>query len=172
MTAPYIIYGQELSYFTRKLEAAFRFYGAPFEIQPKRGELATLIEQRSGTHQVPVLQTPENWMIGDTTPLIALMDSRYPERRMFPSGALGVLAHVLEEYFDEWIARTMVHYRWHYPKSAEFASMRIAGGNAEIAARVRDWGPRACRATGTASEGSSAPRKRSTSEFCRRWTCS
>ena len=152
MTAPYIIYGQELSYFTRKLEAAFRFYGAPFEIQPKRGELATLIEQRSGTHQIPVLQTPENWMIGDTTPLIALMDSRYPQRRMFPPGALGVLVHVLEEHFDEWIARTMVHYRWHYPKSAEFASTRMAEGNAEIAARVRDWGPRACRATGTASE--------------------
>ena len=59
--------------------------------------------------------------------------------------------HVLEEYFDEWIARTMVHYRWHYPRSAEFASNKMANGDSAAAARVRNWGPRACRATGTES---------------------
>ena len=58
----YTIYGGELSYFTRKLEAAMLFYGADFEIKPKRDPS---IEMRSGTHQVPVLHTPENWMIAD-----------------------------------------------------------------------------------------------------------
>jgi len=60
--------------------------------------------------------------------------------------------HVLEDFFDEWVARVMVHYRWHYPDSALFASERMGGGNAEAAAQVRDWGPRACRATGTESK--------------------
>ena len=46
----------------------------------------------------------------------------------------------------------MVHYRWHYPESALFASTRMADGMAEVAERVRGWGPRACRATGTESE--------------------
>lgn len=32
---------------------------------------------------------------------------------MFPQGLQSVLVHIVEEYFDEWIARTMVHYRWH-----------------------------------------------------------
>lgn len=144
----YTIYGGELSYFSRKLEAAMKFYGAEFEFKPKIPEAET----RSGTHQVPVLHTPENWMIADTTPLMLLLDSRFPFRRMFPTGPLGVLVHVVEEYFDEWIARTMVHYRWHYEESAVFASELMAGGNAEAAARVRSWGPRACRATGTDSE--------------------
>ncbi|XOV89609.1 MAG: glutathione S-transferase family protein [Pseudomonadota bacterium] len=144
----YTIFGGELSYFTRKLEAAMRFYGAPFELRPKPPEA----EARSGTHQVPVLLTPENWMIADTTPLLQLLDARYPRRRMFPTGPLGVLVHCVEEYFDEWIARTMVHYRWHYEESAVFASERMGGGNAEAAARIRSWGPRACRATGTDSE--------------------
>ncbi|MGE0621919.1 MAG: glutathione S-transferase family protein [Pseudomonadales bacterium] len=147
----YVLYGGELSYFTRKLEAALKFYGVPFEFRAKSRDNTAEVEQRSGTHQVPVLQTPENWMIADTTPILQLLDSRYPLRRMFPSGALGVLVHVLEEYFDEWIARTMVHYRWHYPESAAFASLRIAQGDESMAARVRDWGPRACRATGTDS---------------------
>lgn len=150
--SPYIIYGGELSYFTRKLEAAMKFYGADFEMKGKTPELREEIEHRSGTHQVPVLHTPENWMIADTTPLMAMLDGRFPRRRLFPPGPLGVLVHVVEEYFDEWIARTMVHYRWHYEESARFASLRMSGGNEAAAARVLDWGPRACRATGTESE--------------------
>ena len=152
MNSKYIVYGGELSYFTRKLEAALIFYGADFEVRGKSTGDAAEIESRSGTHQVPVLLTPENWMIADTTPLLHLLDARFPARRLFPAGPGGVLVHVLEEFFDEWVARTMVHYRWHYPRSAEFASTKMAGGNAEAAARVREWGPRACRATGTASE--------------------
>ena len=148
----YILYGGELSYFTRKLESALRFYDAPFEFRNKAENDPQDIEHRSGTHQVPVLQTPENWMIGDTTPLMHLLDERFPHRRLFPEGALGVAVQVLEEYFDEWIARTMVHYRWHYEESAVYASQIMSLGNAEAAARVRNWGPRACRATGTESD--------------------
>lgn len=145
----YTIYGGELSYFTRKLEAAMIFYGADFELKRKRNPK---IEARSGTHQIPVLHTPEDWMIADTTPLLRMLDARFAERAMFPASELGVLVHVLEEYFDEWIARTMVHYRWHYPESAEFAAARMSDGNKEIAERILKWGPRACRATGTESE--------------------
>ncbi len=151
MTNPYRIYGGELSYFSRKLEAAMIFYGADFVFVDK-GADARMIESRAGTHQVPVLQTPENWMINDTTPLMRMLDSRFPARSMFPPGALGVLTQVVEEYFDEWIARTMVHYRWHYEDSARFASERMSRGHPEAAARILAWGPRACRATGTESE--------------------
>jgi len=151
MQTTYVIYGGELSYFSRKLEAALMFYGADFEFKDKNSHDPQMIETRSGTHQVPVLQTPENWLMGDTTPLMQLLDARFPQRQMFSSGPLGVLVHLIEDYFDEWIARTMVHYRWHYPESAQFASMKMAGGNMDIAKRVRNWGPRACRATGTDS---------------------
>lgn len=148
MSQQYTIYGSELSYFSRKLEAAMIFYGVPHRMKPKPPEA----ESRSGTHQVPVLHTPENWMIADTTPLMHLLDARFPLRRLFPEGPLGVLVQVVEEYFDEWVARTMVHYRWHYEESAVFASERMGGGNAQAAASIRNWGPRACRATGTESE--------------------
>jgi glutathione S-transferase len=151
MNQKYVVYGGELSYFTRKLEAAMIFYGADFEMRAKTPDVAETIQLRSGTHQVPVLLTPENWMIADTTPIMRMLDGRFPKRRLFPEGRLGVLTQIVEEYFDEWIARTMVHYRWHYEESAVFASERMAHGNAEAAARVRSWGPRACRATGTES---------------------
>ena len=147
----YVLYGGELSYFTRKLEAALILYGADFEFRGKTADVREELEFRSGTHQVPVLHTPENWLIGDTTPLLHLLDSRFPDRTLFPHGPLGVLVHILEEYFDEWIARTMVHYRWHYPRSAQYAALKMSNGNEKAAATVLNWGPRACRATGTES---------------------
>ncbi len=152
MSGHYVVYGGELSLFTRKLTAALTFYGADFELCSKAEDPEARVELRSGTHQVPVLLTPENWMIADTTPLLLLLDSRFPQRRMFPEGAIGALVHVLEEHFDEWIAGVMVHYRWHYPDSARFAARRIAGGDERAAERIAAWGPRACRATGTESE--------------------
>jgi glutathione S-transferase len=126
-----------------------------FELRSRTEENSEQITLRSGTHQVPVLHTPENWMLGDTTPILKLLDGRFPSRAMFPIGsnsAAGALVHVLEEFFDEWIARVMVHYRWHYEDSALFASEKMGAGNPEVAARMRDWGPRACRATGTESK--------------------
>ena len=122
-----------------------------FDLRAKTPKTRDNIEARAASHQIPVLQTPENWMIADTTPLLKMLDGRFPQRVMFPRGAEGALVHVMEEFFDEWVARVMVHYRWHYPRSAEFASNKMANGNAEAAAQVRNWGPRACRATGTES---------------------
>jgi glutathione S-transferase len=152
MESTYIIYGGELSYFTRKLEAAFTFYNLKFERRSKHHSDPGEIEARSGTHQVPVLQTPENWMIGDTTPIMHLVDGRAPHRKMFPDGPEGILVQIIEEYFDEWIARTMVHYRWNYAESAEFAAIKLANGDEKIAAQMQAWGPKVCRATGVDSD--------------------
>jgi glutathione S-transferase len=104
---------------------------------------------------VPVLQTPENWMIADTTPLLDLLDGRFPLRRLFPEGAQGVMVHVLEEILDEWFARVMVHYRWHYPENTRYVVSKLTGrevSEGEVRSfPLAKWGPRACRATGTES---------------------
>ena len=151
MADEYVIYGGSISLFTRKLEAAMRFYEAPYRIEPKTEEAGS----RSQTHQVPVLRTPENWMIADTTPLIELLDGRFPRRRLFPPGPLGVLVHVVEEVLDEWFARTMVHFRWHYEQNTQTVVSEILGREVSLGeARefpLAKWGPRACRATGTES---------------------
>ncbi len=144
----YQIFGHELSLFSRKLEAAFIFYGLEFEFLSQNPEM----NQRAGTHQIPVLLTPENWVIADTTPIMQMMDSRVPARAMFPSGLNGLIVRLIEEFLDEWVARVMVHYRWHYPESAEFAAIKLGNGNEEMAKAIANWGPRACRATGTESQ--------------------
>ena len=50
MSSTYNLYGGELSYFTRKLEAALIFYGLDFENQDKNTNDPSVIESRSGTH--------------------------------------------------------------------------------------------------------------------------
>jgi glutathione S-transferase len=152
----YVLYGGPISLFTRKLEAAMRLYGAPHTMRSKIPGDGKEVERRAGTHQVPVLHTPENWMLADTTPILDLLDGRFPARRLFPEGPLGVLVHVVEEILDEWFARTMVHYRWHYEENTRHVIAAILGREVSLdEARefpLAKWGPRACRATGTESE--------------------
>lgn len=113
----YVVYGLRLSYFTRKLEAALELMGVPFESRAKTMSVREELERRANTHQIPVLHTPEDWMIADSTPLLDLLDGRHPHRRLFPPGPAGVLVQIVEELFDEWLPRTAVHFRWQYPES-------------------------------------------------------
>ena len=150
---PYVIHGAPISLFTRKLEAAFEFYAVPFKSERKGRDDSSELEVRAGTHQIPVLVSPENWALADTTPIITLLDARYPHRRLFPTGPLGVLVHLIEEVLDEWVARVMVHYRWHYLENTQHVlrTMFDVDLSLEDSGKhpVAQWGPRACRATGT-----------------------
>lgn len=145
----YVLYGPDPSAFTRKLEAALIFYGAPFDRVTAIGEQREQLRSRAGTHQLPVLGTPENWMLADTTPIMLLLDGRFPRRRLFPAGPAGFLAHVLEDVLDEWVSRVYVHYRWHYPENSRYALTRLGPDILADATAMTDWGLRSCRATGT-----------------------
>ena len=149
----YVIHGIPRSLFTRKLQAAFEFYGLPHRVTPRGTGGDDDLGRRAGTHQIPILVTPENWALADTTPILQLLDGRVPVRRLFPEGPLGVLVHVVEEILDEWVARVMVHYRWHYVENTiyvieQFLGQRLSEDEAR-AHPAAQWGPRACRATGT-----------------------
>lgn len=148
----YVVYGWERSYFTHKLMAALHFYGADWRYADKTATNAEELRLRSNTHQVPVLHTPEDWVIADTTPILRMLDHRFPDRRMFPDGLAGLQVHAIEEYFDEWIARTTVHWRWNYPENHELLSMSAAHGDPEKAKQLILWGGKVCRALGIDSD--------------------
>ena len=151
--APYVIHGIPRSLFTRKLQAAFDFYGLDHAMEPRGIGGDDDLGQRAGTHQIPILETPEGWALADTTPILGLLDARVPARRLFPEGPLGVLVHVVEEILDEWVARVMVHFRWHYPENTAHVISELTGkpvGLEEAQQHpMAQWGPRSCRATGT-----------------------
>ena len=79
----YVVYGWQRSYFTHKLMAALHFYNADWEFRDKNAGNEREIRLRSGTHQVPVLHTPENWMIADTTPTLQLLGRYHLQAAFF-----------------------------------------------------------------------------------------
>jgi len=117
---PFLIYGAERSYFTRKVEAIFRGMGIPHEFRLKTLANTAWLEARAGTHLIPVVLTPEDWMLWDSTPIAFLLQQRYPDRAIIPTTPLQRMACLLiEDWVDEWLPRAAVHSRWCYPTNAE-----------------------------------------------------
>lgn len=159
--AKYELVGSRTSYFTQKMQAALQWYFPKDHVfVVKSADLRENIEKRSGTHQVPVLITPENWCIADSTPLLTLLDARLPERKFYPNGLVGLLTAVMEEYFDEWSARWCIETRWmtgdETSLMASGAMIKEQGLSPEQGSKQQQttiaWGRRAARAIGVASE--------------------
>ncbi len=163
----YRIYGAEPSYFTRKVEGFFRYMAVPHELIFKTPENSADLEARAGTHMIPVVETPEGWMLWDSTPIAKLMNGRFPDQPIIPaSPAQKITCLVLENWFDEWFTRPALHYRWNFPETADVRGRAIAANlvlgvseadmtkeQASEAGRIgqtiaAEFGQRATRATG------------------------
>lgn len=168
--APYVIYGPELSYFTRKLHAALHWAHVAYRWLPKHSAIAHALEARADTHQIPVLITPENWAVADTTPQLHMLDERLPHAIFFPTfnrrrgistAVTGALVHIVEEYLDEWMPRAAIVWRWAHADSAQHAAALLGRDSAsgmgqetqEMAGRmIQAWGTKALRALGVSEE--------------------
>ena len=62
----YIIYGADASYFTQKALSYFAYKGIPFEYRKKTLLVQGEVEEKSGTHMIPVVVTPGGDYIWDT----------------------------------------------------------------------------------------------------------
>ena len=122
----YALVGSEMSFFSRKLEAQLRFQHIPwdwhFKTQARTGEL----EARSGTHFVPLLMTPEKWLIHDTIALGPMLNDRFPDRPVIPPTPLQrSCCFILEDAWNHWLGRSCVHTRWCYPDDIAWAGPRF-----------------------------------------------
>lgn len=123
----YTLIGQELSLFTRKLEAQLRFQRLPWRWKFKTQERTAELEARVGTHFVPVLETPDNWMIHDTISIGPMLSSRYPEYSAVPETPLQrTSTYILEDFFNHWTGRSCIHSRWCYPDNVAWVGLRFA----------------------------------------------
>jgi len=76
---------------------------------------------------VPLVVTPEDEGIQDSTPIIEKLDARFPDPTIHPPGdALGFLSALLEEFGDEWGNKWMFHYRWWREEDQDSAAERLA----------------------------------------------
>ncbi|MDC0010334.1 glutathione S-transferase family protein [Porticoccaceae bacterium] len=122
----YQLIGSEMSLFSRKLEAQLRFQRVPFQWLFKTQQRSTDLEARAGTHFIPLLQTPENWMLNDTIALGPMLNQRFNDYPVIPQTALQKAScFILEDAFNHWLGRSCVHSRWCYPDNVKWAGPRF-----------------------------------------------
>jgi len=119
----HILYGGQLSYFTGKARAYLRWKDIPFEEHLATREIyKTIIVPRIGYRMIPVLITPDDLAIQDTTEIIDHFETITPKPSVFPSGPRQRLAaHLLELYGDEWLVIPAMHYRWTHNRDFAYA---------------------------------------------------
>jgi len=125
----YELYIFDVSYFSGKLEAYFRYREIPYtRIEPTWWQMVTLICAKTGLMQVPVVhdKLTDNWM-RDTTPIIEYFE--HSESRplpVFPDCPVqNFFSRLLEDYADEWLWRPALFYRWEHQEDRELYSIRF-----------------------------------------------
>lgn len=122
----YQLVGSEMSFFTRKLEAQLRLQRIPWRYLYKTEERKAELEARAGTHFIPLLVTPDKWLIHDTIAIGPMLSERFRERAVIPATPLQrACCFILEDAFNHWLGRVCVHSRWCYPDNVEWVGPRF-----------------------------------------------
>jgi len=114
MSNKYTLYGSPLSLYTGKARAYLINKGLPYEeVFSSLKVYKNIIIPHTGVRFVPVLKTPQEEYIQDTTVIIETMEKRHPENPLVPSSPKQKLvSHLFEIWADEWLLIPAMHYRW------------------------------------------------------------
>lgn len=123
----YQLVGSELSFFSRKLEAQLRYQGIPWQWMFKTEERRETLEKRAATHFIPLLLTPDKWLLHDTIAIGPFLNDRFNNCPVIPATPLQRGAcFILEDAFNHWLGRVCVHSRWCYPDNVRWVGPRFA----------------------------------------------
>lgn len=126
MTAPYRLYGAELSPYSVKVRSYMRYKNIPFEWLPRTEGRQEEFARFAKLPLIPLLVDAEDIALQDSTPIIETLEARYPDPSIHPpQPALGFVSALIEDYADEWLNKAMFHYRWTYPENQRSAARRI-----------------------------------------------
>lgn len=127
MSERYRIFGSELSPYSIKVRSYFRYKQLPHEWVIRDLSKMEEFKRYAKLPLVPLVVTPDDQGIQDSTPIIEAMEGQTPEPGIQPSDERAAFVSVLlEEYADEWGNKPMFHYRWWYPENQASAAERIA----------------------------------------------
>lgn len=117
-SSTFTLVGTEASLFTGKVRGYLRYKQVPFTEQLSSLQVyRKVIVPRTGKQMIPVLLTPDDECIQDTTCIIDHLEQQYPEQSVYPSSPKQQLAAMLLEcYGDEWLVMPAMHYRWQFKR--------------------------------------------------------
>ncbi len=119
---PYLVYGLERSYFTRKMTGYLDYKGIPWRWR-RAAMMNPRLHAAGWTGGMPAIECPDGQFMWDTTAMILHLEERFPERSVLPADPVQrMLCWLIEDMSDEWLYRVAVGSRWHYPENS------LAGG--------------------------------------------
>ncbi len=123
MVDVYRIWGAEVSPYSVKVRSYFRYKDIPHVWGPRSGET----QKYAKLPLIPVVATPQDEGLQDSTPIIEALETRHPEPSIHPEEPVAAFVSVLlEEFGDEWGNKWMFHYRWAREVDQLSAAGRIA----------------------------------------------
>lgn len=108
----YRIFGAELSPYSVKMRSYFRFKDLPHQWILRNQDPETY-QKYAKIPIIPLILTPEDEGLQDSTPVIEEIERRHPTPAIHPQDPVPAFVSVLlEEFGDEWGNKWMFHYRW------------------------------------------------------------
>ena len=113
MAEVYRIHGIELSPYSVKVRSYFRYKGLPHRWIPRSLDAEGEYQKYVKLPLVPLVVTPDNKGVQDSTPIIEYVEGTNPKPSIHPDDPVASFISVLlEEFGDEWGNKWMFHYRW------------------------------------------------------------
>jgi glutathione S-transferase len=127
MSEVYRVYGVELSPFSVKVRSYLRYKQVPHEWIVRNAETMADYQKYAKIPIIPLVVTPDEEGMQDSTPIMEAIDERFPDPSTHPPDpTTGFLSLMLEEFGDEWGNKWMFHLRWAREEDQLSAGGRIA----------------------------------------------
>jgi glutathione S-transferase len=109
----YRIIGAEMSPYSVKVRAYFRYKAIPHQWVLRNAASQAEYEKHARMPIIPLVITPEGTGIQDSTPIIDGIEKLHPEPTIHPDDPVArFVSALIEEFGDEWGNKWMFHYRW------------------------------------------------------------
>ena len=127
----YRIFGSEMSPYSVKVRAYFRYKQIPHEWIIRAGANRAEFDSFAKIPLIPLVISPLGYVMQDSTPIIEHLEKEFPLPSIEPESVeLVFLSNLLEEFGDEWANKLMFHTRW-WHETDRLSASRILGMNLE-----------------------------------------
>jgi glutathione S-transferase len=134
MTDVYRVFGAEMSPYSVKVRSYFRYKGIPHQWILRNAKSEKDYTKYARLPIVPLVVTPQDVGIQDSTPIIDKMEMLFPRPSIDPDDRVAnFVSALIEEFGDEWGNKWMFHYRWTREVDQLSSAGRIARMRAPLA---------------------------------------